>query len=308
MKILKDNLLRYLFAVSIATIAFSCQKEIMIPQPDYTGKVSIEGIMEPDSLPLVYLFRTVPYLTGSTNPSDLVIRDAIVKISSVDGTDVLHLDSVYSKLDCRYNFYYKGNVKTKTNVTYKLEVVDGEKIYEATTSTTLSKVTIDSVTYTSVFQDLYGEHEGVITYFNDIPGEDNFYRYEMYRAVDSTVKRGEKKLYGSCLAGDTIMFTELGRSVYNDLNLAGQQISIVAEPALSHNYDSLRGYVVGYVRIQSIDKATYNFYDQTDRQKLGVYNPFVEPLFLKEGQFGKDAFGFFGSMVRSDSVYFVYPE
>ena len=297
------------FLVFITVVFFCCQKEIFIPQPLYDGKVSIQGIVEPDSLPLVYFNRTVPYLTGSTNTTDLVIRHAVIKVSSPEATDILTLDSTYSKVDCRYNYFYKGSLPAKTNTTYTLEITDGSKMYTATASTNLSPVAIDSVTYTANFKDLFGEHEGVITYFKDIPQESNYYRYEMYRAVDSTVRRGEKTLYGSCLANDTVMFRELGRSVYSDLNLEGQQIKIVVEPALSHTPDTTRGYyVVGWVRIQSLDKASYEFYDQIDRQKLGVYNPFVEPLFLREGQFGKDAFGFFGSRVRSKPLKFTFPE
>lgn len=290
-------------------LSFSCQKEIFIPQPPYIGKVSIEGIVEPDSLPIVYLNRTVPYLTGSTNTTDLIIRNALVKISRLGETDILKLDSIYSKVDCRYNYFYKGTIPAKLNTTYTLEITDGPNKYSATATTNLSQVQIDSVGYTATFKDLFGEHEGVITYFKDIDNESNFYRYEMFRKVDSTVRRGEKKLYGSCLANDTIMYRELGRSVYNDQNLEGLQIKIVAEPALSHNAVPEKGYYVkGWVRIQSLDKYTYEFYDQIDRQKLGVYNPFVEPTFLKEGQFGKEAFGFFGSRTRSEPVLFTFPE
>lgn len=304
-----NHILKNIFIFSISAIIFSCQKEVFVPQPPYAGKVSIQGIVEPDSIPVVYFNRTVPYLTGSTNTADLIIRNAMIKISNLGESDILTLDSTYSKVDCRYNYFYKGSLKSKINTMYTLEITYGSRTYSATASTTLSQVKIDSVTYTPIFKDLYGEHEGVITYFKDIPNESNYYRYEMLRKVDSTVKRGEKKLYGSCLANDTVMFRELGRSVYADLNLESSQIKIVAEPALSHTADKTKGYYVkGWVRIQSLDKATYEFYDQIDRQKLGVSNPFVEPFFLKDGQFGKDAFGFFGSRIRSEPVKFIFPE
>ena len=106
-----------------------------------------------------------------------------------------------------------------------------------------------------------------------------------------------------CLeVGDTVMMTEYGRSVYNDKNLQGQQIQLVIEPALEHLVN-----VEVAVRIQTIDQATYEFYNQLDGQKLAQYNPFVEPVFIKPGQFGKDAVGFFGSIVRSGSVTLIMP-
>ena len=287
----------------MSLVLFNCQKEIYVPQLPYDNRVSIQGIVEVDSVAIVYFNRTVPYLTGSTNTGDLVIRNATVRISASGEFEVLKLDSAYDKVDCWYLYFYKGSMKVKSNTTYTLEINDGTKMYSATASTTLNPVTIDSVTYVSKFTDLYGEHEGVVTYFNDLPNESNYYRYEMLREVDSTVRRGEKKLYGSCLASDTIMYRELGRSVYSDQNLGSQQIIIIVEPALSHRKD-----LIGLVSVQTIDKATYEFYDQLDRQKLAATNPFVEPFFLRDGQFGKDATGFFGSRIKSAPVKFVFPE
>jgi hypothetical protein len=297
-------MMKNIMVLAIVATLFNCTtKEVILPQLPYDGRVSIQGIVEPDSIPRVYFNRTVPYLTGSINTADLVIRNAIVKISTMGESDILKLDSIYDKVDCRYLYFYKGNVKAKMNMSYILEINDGLKTYTATATTSIVPVTIDSVSYTATFKDLYGEHEGVLTYFKDILNETNYYRYEMLRSVDSTVRRGEKKLYGSCLGGESINYRELGRSVYSDQNLEGQQIKLVIEPAFSHTAG-----LVGYVRVQAIDKATYEFYDQIDRQKLGQYNPFVEPFFLKEGQFGKDAIGFFGARVKSEPVKFIFPE
>ena len=80
-------------------------------------------------------------------------------------------------------------------------------------------------------------------------------------------------------------------------------MNMVIEPAYSHKPG-----LTGNVRIQSIDKATYVFYDQLDRQKLAQLNPFVEPVFLTDGQFGKKAIGYFGSIIRSQPVQFIFPE
>ena len=162
------------------------------------------------------------------------------------------------------------------------------------------------VSYTPAFKDLYGEHEGVITYFRDNPDEENYYRFEMTRKVDVNsrdVTGNNRDLLVPCLKeGDTIRFTEVGRSVYDDKNLQGQQVKLVIEPALTHTV-----VVLIHVRIQSIDKATYDFYKQLDDQKLSQYNPFVEPIFITPGQFGKDAVGFFGSMIRSEAMEFEMP-
>lgn len=283
-----------------------CQNEVPLPQLPYDERVIIQGIIEPDSVPIVYLNRTVPYLSGTTDPASLVVRNALVTVSNAEETDYLFLDSVYLPMDCRFSFFYRGNLPVKRDMFYQLNIVNGTRTYAATASTSLTPVVIDEISYTPAFKDLYGEHEGVITYFTDIPGEDNYYRFEMTRKVDRSVRDvtgNNRDLLVPCLEeGDTIWFTEVGRSVYHDKNLQGQQLKLVIEPALTHEV-----VVTIFVRIQTIDKSTYEFYNQLDAQKLAQNNPFVEPVFLREGQFGKEATGFFGSVVRSQAVRFEMP-
>jgi hypothetical protein len=292
--------------ICIADIVWACQSEVDLPQLPYDAKVIIQGIMEPDSVAIVYFNRTVPYLEGTTDPARLVIRNASVIVSSSSESDQLYLDSVYLPLDCSYSYFYRGNIKAKHNTVYTLTINADGKTYTATTSTALTPAIIDSVSYTPAFKDLYGEHEGVITYFKDIAGEENYYRFQMTRKADVNsrdVTGNNRDLLVPCLdEGDTIMFTEIGRSVYSDKNLTGQQIKLIIEPALTHTT-----VVTIFVRIQTIDKATFEFYDQLDGQKLAQYNPFVEPVLIKDGQFGESAKGFFGSMVRSTAVKFEMP-
>ena len=57
------------------------------------------------------------------------------------------------------------------------------------------------------------------------------------------------------------------RSVYNDENTDGLQQKIVVEPAYTH-----RKGLKTTVKMQTIDKAMYDFYDQIDKQKLAQYN------------------------------------
>ena len=295
------------FAVPILILFLTCQQEIVLPDLPYESRVIIQGFIEPDSVPVVYFNRAVPYISGTTNPAELVIRHARIIVGSVDEEDVLELDSTFVHMDCRYSYFYKGHIPVKMNTRYTLEIVDGAKTYTASATTALSPVTIDSVGYTPSFKDLYGAHEGIITWFNDIPDEENYYRFEMLREIDSTVRDvtladKNKPFVKPCLGGDSVMFIEVGRSVYNDLTLQGSQIKIVIEPAITHFVPT-----EVFVRIETIDKTMYEFYDQIDEQKLSQYNPFVEPVFIRDGQFGKDAVGFFGSMIKSKAVRFEVP-
>lgn len=290
--------------VVCSVFLFSCEKTITITPPPYQGKASIQSMLEPDSLPIVYFNRTVPYFDKKVSFADLVIRNAIIQISNGTTTDILLLDSVFDKIYCQYNYYYRGNYPVQLNKTYTVTIANGTDAYTATTSTAnLSKATIDSTAFTPVFKDLYGEHEGVIVYFKDVPGQTNFYRYEMVRYVDTTTKRASEKIVSPCLGRDSVKVNEIGRSVYTDVGQNGLQIKIVIEPGYSHKPGTK-----GLVYIQTIDKNANDFFDQLDKQKLAQFNPFVEPVFLRDGQFGSKAVGYFSAMVKSTAVVFVYPE
>lgn len=294
------NVIIFLGAISV----FSCEKVITITPPPYQSRVSIQSMLEPDSLPIVYFNKTVPYFDPKVSFSDLVIRNAVVKINDGQTVDILKLDSVYDKIYCQFNYYYKGSKQIKLNTTYTLLIIDGLDTYSANTNTSnLSKAVIDSVSYVQVFKDLYGEHEGVIVYFTDLPAQTNFYRYEMVRFVDTTTKRASEKIVSPCLGRDSIKIIEIGRSVYNDIGQNGLPVKIVIEPGYSHKLGTM-----GMISIQSIDKNAYDFFEQLDKQKLAQFNPFVEPVFLRDGQFGSKAVGYFSAMIKSIPKKFFYPE
>lgn len=290
-------------ALFLLTISVSgCVKDISIQQPAYTSRATIECSLEPGVVPKLYFYKTVPYF-DIVNTRDIFIKDAVVKINNQDYTDNMVIDSTYDFIKCEYEYFFKGFVPVQPMKQYKLTILSNGKTYSATTNTNLPTVTIDSVGYTSQFKDIYGEHEGIMPYFHDILNQANYYRYEMTRMVDTTMKYREGKLHSPCIGSGSVTILEIGRSVYNDQGINGEQIRLVIEPAYSHS----KG-LPGQVRIETIDKATYDFFDQLDKQKLSQMNPFVEPIFLTNGQFGKDAIGYFGSIIRSAPVLFVFPE
>jgi hypothetical protein len=106
-----------------------------------------------------------------------------------------------------------------------------------------------------------------------------------------------------CSLGKTTWLPEIGRSIYPDSGADAEPFTLTIEPTYKHKKDQ-----IGYVRLQSMDEATYKFFEQYDRQKLAQYNPFVEPVFIVPGQFGERALGVFGAYAVSDSLGFVFPE
>ena len=102
-----------LWIVALVFAFASCQKTIKIPSPTYAESVSIQGIVEPDSMAEVFLFKTVPYFDKLARASELFIRNATVVITSIDGTDNLKVDSVFDYINCEYVPFYKGTILIK---------------------------------------------------------------------------------------------------------------------------------------------------------------------------------------------------
>lgn len=302
--------MRYIHTFSILiieAIAFfaisSCQQQdITIDVLPYESKPVIECMITPGKIPQLYLNSSVPFFDPRVDNHDLVIRNAFVMIEHELDSDTLLLDSIPNLFTCQFEYFYKGHQLIKIDKTYKLKIITGGNTYEANATTNQNEVNVVSSDYTPLFQDIYGEHEGVIVDFSDVPGETNNYRYQMTRLIDSTVTYGEAHVYSVCTHGSFFHVLEIGRAVYNDGNQDGLIQEIVIEPAYKHSQGA-----EGYISIQTLDANAANFYDELDKQKLGILNPFVEPIFLHPIQF-EDAIGVFGAYAISDSVLFVYPE
>lgn len=281
----------------------SCQqKDIFIDLLPYESKPVIECMITPGQIPHLYLNNSIPFFDPRVDNHDLVIRNAFVLIQSDFGSDTLQLDSIQNLFTCQFEYYYKGHQLIQPEMNYELKIITGGITYSANATTNQTKVSVVSTDYTPIFQDIYGEHEGVIVNFTDVPGESNNYRYQMTRLIDSTVTYGEAHVYSVCTHGSFFHVLETGRSVYSDGNQDGLNQQIVIEPAYKHSQNA-----EGYISIQTLDENAAKFYDELDKQKLGILNPFVEPVLLHPIQF-ENAIGVFGSYAISDSVLFIYPE
>ena len=270
-------------------------------QQAYQSKVSIQGLITPNQTPQIYINRTVPYFDPKVNTRELTVDNAAVTLNDGTSTYTLNFDSSYNYHYCRYDYFYTNPQNIVANKTYTLRVDFNGNSYSAQATTNQSIVQITSISYVQTFKDLYGEHEGIVVSYTDKPGEENFYRYEMGRMIDSSVKSVDAAK-SSCTFGQKYYVKEIGRTVYADKNVDGQALTFTFEPNYSHKKDD-----TAYIKLESVDKNIFNFYDNLDRQKLAQYNPFVEPVFIIPGQF-KDAIGVFGAYAVSDSIAFVYTE
>src|SRR4030081_869922 len=118
----------FVLLISAFTIN-SCEKNITVSPPPYSSKVSIQSMLEPDSIPIVYFNRTVPYFDQKVSFADLVIRNAKIIINTNNSSDSLVLDSSYNRIYCEYDYYFKGHYLIKLNTTYTLNITDGQNSY-----------------------------------------------------------------------------------------------------------------------------------------------------------------------------------
>ena len=297
---------KIILLIAIAGLSLTaCKKDISVKfPPGHLSQLFIEGMLYPGKTPQIFVSKSNPFFSSKVTPQQVFARGAVVKITSGASVDVLVPDSTYNKFRCRWEPFYRGNIPAQSGQTYTLEVTYEGKTYTAGTTISQKKPKIDSIKYTAQFFDVYGGHDGVIITITDNPGTKDYYRFQMNRMIDTSVKHAHvlDGFKNTCVSGPSEKFPvkDIGRIVFTDENADGQKIVMSVEVAYEY-----KKFDTGWVFIQSIDKNSAEFYKNLDEQLQAIKNPFVEPVFLTTKI--KGAVGVFGSAVLSDSVRFVYP-
>ncbi|MCB0587843.1 MAG: DUF4249 domain-containing protein [Phaeodactylibacter sp.] len=296
--------IKYLFPPLLLLAVLSCRKDVNIkPKGNYESQLFIEGILYPGEQPRIYLSLSQPFFNKEVTPQEMFARGAEVRLSDGAREELLHPDSTYDKFRCRWVPYYLGQTPAEYGKTYELRVAFLGKTYTATTTISQAKVDIEEVEYTSEFFDVYGGHDGVILRFRDAPGQNNFYRFQMDRFLDTSRHHAHilEVIQNDCTNGEKFWITDLGRTIFRDENNDGQPMEMYAEVSFEYRRGD-----TAYIYLQSLDETSAAFYEDIDNQLQSILNPFVEPVFLKSTIEG--TLGVFGSVVRSDTVLFVYPQ
>lgn len=299
------NTVKVLSIALLSLLATACKKDITINFPGgHTSKVFIEGMLYPGKKPRIFISKSNSFFSSKVSPQQVFARGAVVKITSGVSVDVLIQDSTFNKFRCRWEPFYRGNIAAEYGKAYTLEVSFEGKIYTAGTTINQKAVAIESIEYTPRFLDVYGGHDGVIIKITDPPDRRDYYRFQMNRIIDTSVRHAHvlDRFVNTCVSGPNEKFpvTDIGRIVFNDENADGQKIVMSIEVT----YEYKKG-DKGWVFIQSLDKNSAEFYKDLDDQLQAIQNPFVEPVFINSKIPG--ATGVFGSAVLSDSVLFIFP-
>lgn len=298
--------MKYIAIISImAFLLTACYKNITIDEPLYhESTLYIECILFPGENTKLYLNNSQAFFSEKVTPQQTFVRDAEITITCDDWTDNLKIDSTFDKFRCRWNPYYAGEHLIEQGKKYSLLVEYDGASYEAETSTYQSRVNLDSVVYTAEFYDLYGGHDGVVLYFQDAPGEANYYRFQMDRWIDSSRYHAHSLdlVKSTCVEeGELFLTHDYGRNIVSDGVNDGEVIAFNAEVSFEYlEGDSATVYLL------SLDEHSAMFYKDLDDQLQSILNPFVEPSFIHSSIEG--AIGVFGSAVRSEPFEFIYPQ
>ena len=275
------------------------------PRQNYQSKLVIEGILYPGQATKIYVSKSLPFFDDRVTPQEVFARGASVTLSDDTGSEILKADSTFDKFRCRWVPFYKADKISELGKTYDLQVTFDGKTYHTSTTIKQSPVKVNSVDYIADFHDVYGGHDGVRINISDVPGQENFYRFLMTREIDRSVKHAHilDVIEKTCTEPEEkFEVSDYGRTIFDDKGNDGRNLELLVEVSFEYSKGDS-----AWVFIQSMDPKSAAFYRDLDDQLVSIFNPFVEPVFIKSSIDG-GALGVFGSAVLSDSVLFIYPQ
>ncbi len=283
----------------------SCEKVIDLKtSSSFQGTVFIEGLLVVDQLPKIYLSEALPFKEAQVTPQQVFARNATITLTNIFGSETLQPDSIFDQFRCRWEPFYRGDLPVVFGQTYHMEVNFEGQIFTSSTTIDQSTPSIESITYTGEFFDIYGGHDGVKIQLQDPEGSPNNYRFQMNRRIDNTVSHAHELdvVQSDCTSGELFWVSDIGRTIFNDKGTDGLLLELLVEVSFEYSAGDST-----WVTIQSLDAKAARFYKELDDQLISILNPFVEPVFLKS-QIDGGAVGFFGSAVLTDSILFIYPQ
>lgn len=255
---------RLLSILSVSLFLVSCEKEITVDLPKAESKVVIEGFIEQDQPPILFISRSAGYFdpVDSTSIAELSIRTAAVTISDGTRTERMQLLSNEYPVYTVLNFFdpFLG----KIGKTYTIKVLVDGKEYEAS-STIHTPVPLDSVYFKTQVRDL----GYVWAKFSEPAGSGSGYRWFAKRAVK-----------------DETYIPPFG-SAFDDRFIDGKSFEFGYPRGSRPNSDAPddtgdeRGYFkIGdtiTVRFTTIDYEVMDFYRSYETEVINNGNPFAAP-------------------------------
>lgn len=271
----------------------SCETEISVELPRPGNRLTIEGTIELNEYPVVFLSKNLAYFDQiDTN----VVNNLIVnsdKATVIVSHNNIH-DTLIQKPVSRwpYNAFVGSKFKGELNSSYDLKVIYNEKIYTSTT-TIGDTVGIDSVWFKTISKyDSIGF--ATVRWYDPITIGDSYAIYIKhvgvqdwyYRPFFSTHVHNDKATNNK-----PIIFYPLTRGFerndyYNDFNDPNDT---------SFNFLNEIAFKIGdtvSVKLAKIDQNAFIFWNSWYRNMMSNGNPFTNPASIKSNINGEDVNGF----------------
>lgn len=262
---------RIFVGIMVTFLLSSCEKNINFKLNVVDNELVVNGSIENGKAPVIVLTKSINFFS-SISPEILdssFVHNAVVTISN--GILTHQLKEYSTDLGSGYHLYSYGidssSLATafvgEVNTTYTLNINTDGKNYTSVTTIPAFGETLDSMWWTPVAFDKDSNQVKLLGQFTDPPGLGNYSRY-------FTKKNSESFLPGS-------------NSVFDDEVVDGTTYKFHIDPGVDRNKhisaDSnyfKRGDTVT-VKLCSIDKATFTFWNTWEFAYQSIGNPFAQP-------------------------------
>jgi hypothetical protein len=268
---MKRKYIHKLIFLAVFTTLTSCEKNINFKLNTVGDEVVVDASIENGQLPVVVLTKSFSYFS-SINPELLqgaFLHGADVTISNGVETQKLKEDTVNFAPGYQLYYYTIDTVHTlspmrgQLNTTYQLDVFYNGQHYNATTTIPYIYKRPDSLWWKPAPQNPDTNKVVVMVQATDPPGLGNYVRYY--------TKRNGQPFYPG------------PNSVFDDQVIDGTTYQIQVIPGVNRNEKIdlednffFRGDSVT-LKLSSIDKATYTFWNTMEFNYASIGNPFASP-------------------------------
>lgn len=284
----------------------SCEKDITVDLPRPSEKITIEGTIELNEYPIVFLSKNLAYFdqVDTSFVNNLIIgSNQATVIVSYNGTH----DTLSQQHVSRWPYYaFVGSkFQGQLNSTYDLKVIYNDQEYFSSTNI-LDTIAIDSVgfdklgTFDSVgfvtirwqdpasigdYYSLYTKHVGVQDWY--------------YRPFFSTHISDDKLINGDAFEFYPVTRGYERNDYFNDFEDPNDTTSSFLDQIAYKVGDTVS------VKLAKIDENSYQFWSSWYRNMMTEGNPFTNPASVKTNIIGENVNGFWIGRASYISTFYI---
>ncbi len=260
---MKSNALFFLLIIALT----SCEKNIQFDLNQTSPTLVVDAQIENGLPPLVILTNSIPYFSSidSSLLKNLFVHNAVVTIS--DSVSTFTLNEIPISIGSNTFFVYTlppDSLVGNFNTSYQLRIQSEGKDYTANTRIPVLRATPDSFYFEQAPVNPDSNARVMKIKLTDPVGTGNYIRYWSKRNADPFLP-GRKSVFTDEIIDGTTYTIQLEPGI--DRN---------NPPKLGENFFKKSDTVV--IKLASIDKSTYTFWNTWEFAAQSVGNPFSQPV------------------------------